>query len=72
MRFAGIHDNFLNLIRSVRLLGKFSDGDVFESQAETDVSVTAWSLEYRIDSKDFYRLCTSFPWRPTAKRWTIR
>ena len=35
--------------------GKFSSGDVFESWEETSVSVTACSLEYRTDSKGFYR-----------------
>ena len=35
--------------------GKFSSGDVFESWEETSISVTACSLEYRTDSKGFYR-----------------
>lgn len=35
--------------------GKFSNGDIFESWAETDINVIACSLEYRTDSKGFYR-----------------
>lgn len=35
--------------------GKFSNGDIFAYQAKTGVSITACSLEYRTDTKGFYR-----------------
>lgn len=35
--------------------GKFSNGNIFEYWAESSVNVTSCSMEYRTDSKGFYR-----------------